>query len=127
MWYISKKIFLGLRKPTEIQENCIPAILKGEDCVGCAKTGSGKTLAFALPILHTLSDDPYGIYALILTPTRELAFQIADQFRVVGKPIGLRDVVVVGGRDMVLQGRDLGKLAWSNHTIINLWSYTHPY
>ena len=109
-------LFLGLRKPTEIQENCIPAILKGEDCVGCAKTGSGKTLAFALPILHTLSDDPYGIYALILTPTRELAFQIADQFRVVGKPIGLRDVVVVGGRDMVLQGRDLGKLAWSNHS-----------
>jgi len=81
--------------------------LKGQDCVGCAKTGSGKTLAFALPILHTLSDDPYGIYALILTPTRELAYQIADNFRVIGKPIGLRDVVVVGGRDMVLQGRDL--------------------
>ena len=67
--------------------------MKGKNCVGCAKTGSGKTLAFALPILQTLSDDPYGIYALILTPTRELAFQIADQFRVVGKPINLRDVV----------------------------------
>ena len=102
--------FLGLTKPTEIQQNCIPAILNGQDCVGCAKTGSGKTLAFALPILHTLSDDPYGIYALILTPTRELAYQIADNFRVIGKPIGLRDVVVVGGRDMVLQGRDLGRL-----------------
>ena len=102
--------FSGLTKPTEIQQNCIPAILKGQDCVGCAKTGSGKTLAFALPILHTLSDDPYGIYALILTPTRELAYQIADNFRVIGKPIGLRDVVVVGGRDMVLQGRDLGRL-----------------
>ena len=75
--------------------------------VAVAKTGSGKTMAFALPILHTLSDDPYGIYALVLTPTRELAFQIADQFRVIGKPISLRDVVVVGGRDMVLQGRDL--------------------
>ena len=102
--------FSGLKKPTEIQQNCIPAILNGQDCVGCAKTGSGKTLAFALPILHTLSDDPYGIYALILTPTRELAYQIADNFRVIGKPIGLRDVVVVGGRDMVLQGRDLGRL-----------------
>ena len=67
--------------------------MKGQNCVGCAKTGSGKTLAFALPILQTLSDDPYGIYALILTPTRELAFQIADQFRVVAKPINLRDVV----------------------------------
>ena len=61
-----------------------------------------------MPILQTLSDDPYGIYALVLTPTRELAYQIADQFRVIGKPIGVRDVVVVGGRDMVLQGRDLG-------------------
>ena len=64
-------------------------------------------MAFALPILHSLSDDPYGIYALVLTPTRELAFQIADQFRAIGKPIGLRDVVVVGGRDMVLQGQEL--------------------
>ena len=78
-----------------------------KNVVAVAKTGSGKTMAFALPILHTLSDDPYGIYALVLTPTRELAFQIADQFRVIGKPISLRDVVVVGGRDMVLQGRDL--------------------
>ena len=42
----------------------------GQDCIGCAKTGSGKTAAFALPILHKLSDDPYGIFALVLTPTR---------------------------------------------------------
>ena len=82
----------------------------GKDCVGCAKTGSGKTLAFALPILHTLSDDPYGIFALVLTPTRELAFQIADQFHMIGKPIGLKDVVVVGGRDMVMQGKDLASM-----------------
>jgi len=48
----------------------------GEDCIGCAKTGSGKTLAFALPILQRLCEDPYGIFALVLTPTRELAFQV---------------------------------------------------
>jgi len=65
-----------LALPTPIQENCIPRILEGEDCIGCAKTGSGKTLAFALPILQKLSEDPYGIFALILTPTRELAFQV---------------------------------------------------
>jgi len=53
------------------------------------------------------SEDPYGIYALVLTPTRELAFQIADQFRAVGKPISLRECVIVGGRDMVMQGKDL--------------------
>merc|ERR1719384_2973969 len=93
--------------PTQVQRHCIPEILKGRDCIGAAKTGSGKTLAFALPILQTLSQDPYGIYALVLTPTRELAFQIADQFRAVGKPISLRECVIVGGRDMVMQGKDL--------------------
>lgn len=50
--------------------------MDGIDCIGCAKTGSGKTLAFALPILQKLWEDPYGIFALILTPNRELAYQV---------------------------------------------------
>jgi ATP-dependent RNA helicase DDX49/DBP8 len=66
----------GLKQPTAIQVNCIPHILSGKDCIGCAKTGSGKTLAFALPILQKLFEEPYGIFALVLTPTRELAFQV---------------------------------------------------
>ena len=74
---------------------CYPV---GRDCIGCAKTGSGKTAAFALPILQKLSEDPYGIYALVLTPTRELAFQIGDQFKALGKPIQLRVTVITGGR-----------------------------
>ena len=69
----------------------------GEDCIGCAKTGSGKTAAFALPILQKLSEDPFGIFALVLTPTRELAFQISEQFNVLGKPIGVRVSVITGG------------------------------
>ena len=77
--------------------------------MGVAKTGSGKTMAFALPILHTLSEDPYGIYALVLTPTRELAFQIADQFNVIGVGMRLRTCVVVGGRDTHYQSKDLDK------------------
>nr|CAD7577548.1 unnamed protein product [Timema californicum] len=100
---------LGVTKPTPIQVNCIPHILNGENCIGGAKTGSGKTLAFALPILQRLCEDPYGIFALILTPTRELAFQIADQFAVVGKTINLRQCVVVGGMDMMLQGQELAR------------------
>ena len=80
-----------------MQEVCIPEILEGRDCIGVAKTGSGKTLAFAIPILQTLSEDPYGIYAVILTPTRELAFQINDQFCSIGIGMGLRSCVVVGG------------------------------
>ena len=66
----------GVDKPTPVQINCIPAILEGRDCIGCDRTGSGKTFAFALPIVQTLSKDPYGIYALVLTPTRELAYQV---------------------------------------------------
>lgn len=95
--------FLGVKAPTPIQANCIPQILKGRDVIGAAKTGSGKTLAFALPILQRLCEDPYGIFALVLTPTRELAFQIADQFAIIGKPMNLRHCVVVGGMDMVTQ------------------------
>ncbi|CAG0890348.1 unnamed protein product [Darwinula stevensoni] len=99
----------SIKRPTPVQANCIPPILEGKDCIGCAKTGSGKTLAFALPILQNLSNDPYGIFALVLTPTRELAYQIADQFRVYGKPVGLKDAIIVGGRDMVEQGLALSR------------------
>jgi len=98
---------MGICKPTEIQQHCIPEILKGNDCIGCAKTGSGKTAAFALPMIQKLSEDPFGIFALILTPTRELAFQIAEQIRVLGKTVNIKYSVVIGGMDMVAQGRDL--------------------
>ena len=69
-WLIDQCKLLGYKKPTPIQYHCIPRILKGQDVIGCAKTGSGKTAAFALPIIQKLSEDPFGIYALVLTPTR---------------------------------------------------------
>lgn len=61
---------LGMTQPTEVQKGCIPGILTGRDVIGTAHTGSGKTAAFALPILQKLAQDPYGVYALVLTPTR---------------------------------------------------------
>ncbi|KAL4228104.1 putative ATP-dependent RNA helicase ddx49 [Mactra antiquata] len=106
-WLTDQCKTMGISKPTEIQVNCIPHILNDEDCIGCAKTGSGKTAAFALPILQKLSEDPYGIFALVLTPTRELAFQISEQFSVLGKPIGVRVEVIMGGLDMMEQGLGL--------------------
>lgn len=69
-WLIKACNEMGFRTPTLVQKNCIPAIMEGRDCIASAETGSGKTAAFGLPILHTLSEDPYGIYALIITPTR---------------------------------------------------------
>uniref|UniRef100_A0A6I8NEE5 RNA helicase n=1 Tax=Ornithorhynchus anatinus TaxID=9258 RepID=A0A6I8NEE5_ORNAN len=69
-WLVEQCQQLGLRQPTPVQQSCVPAILEGRDCMGCAKTGSGKTAAFVLPILQKLSEDPYGIFCLVLTPTR---------------------------------------------------------
>uniref|UniRef100_A0A0C9R257 RNA helicase n=1 Tax=Fopius arisanus TaxID=64838 RepID=A0A0C9R257_9HYME len=108
-WIIKQLATIGVKKPTPIQQNCIPRILSGDDCIGCAKTGSGKTLAFALPILQKLCEDPYGIFALVLTPTRELAFQIAEQFSAIGNAINLKKCVVVGGMDMMVQAQELAK------------------
>jgi hypothetical protein len=62
---------LGMKEPTKVQRGCIPAILDGRDVIGVAHTGSGKTAAFALPILQRLSADPFGVFALVLTPTRQ--------------------------------------------------------
>ncbi|KAG7275261.1 hypothetical protein CRUP_034988 [Coryphaenoides rupestris] len=93
-WLVQQCRHMGILRPTPVQEHCLPPILEGRDCLGCAKTGSGKTAAFVLPVVQKLSEDPYGIFCLVLTPTRELAYQIAEQFRVIGKPLGLRDCIV---------------------------------
>ncbi|GMK54517.1 hypothetical protein CspeluHIS016_0111030 [Cutaneotrichosporon spelunceum] len=98
---------LSIRSPTEIQTATIPAMLAGRDVIGGAKTGSGKTLAFALPILERIARDPVGLAALVLTPTRELAYQLAEQFLAVGKPMGLTTETIVGGMDMLAQAQAL--------------------
>ncbi|KLO14532.1 DEAD-domain-containing protein [Schizopora paradoxa] len=98
---------MAIKKPTPVQVACIPPLLQGKDCVGNAKTGSGKTVAFALPILQKLSVDPYGLYALVLTPTRELAFQLSEQFVALGSPLNIQTAVIVGGMDMIAQALEL--------------------
>jgi superfamily II DNA/RNA helicase len=75
----------------------------GNDVIGLAQTGSGKTGAFAMPILQGLMDKPQELYALVLSPTRELAIQIAEQFEALGSGIGLKTAVLVGGIDMMAQ------------------------
>ncbi len=89
--------------PTPIQAKAIPIVLDGKDLFGCAQTGTGKTAAFALPTLHRLQDSPWKgsgrrpIRALVLTPTRELASQIAESFGEYGRHTALRHAVVFGG------------------------------
>ncbi|XP_073429097.1 probable ATP-dependent RNA helicase DDX47 isoform X1 [Dendrobates tinctorius] len=100
---------LGWKKPTKIQIEAIPVALQGRDIIGLAETGSGKTGAFALPILQTLLENPQRLYALVLTPTRELAFQISEQFEALGSSIGVKSAVIVGGIDMMSQALALAK------------------
>jgi ATP-dependent RNA helicase DDX49/DBP8 len=67
---ISALASINIKKPTEIQSACLGPIMAGRDCIGGAKTGSGKTLAFALPIVERIARDPFGVWAVVLTPTR---------------------------------------------------------
>ena len=91
---------LGYKDPTPIQREAIPVLLEGKDLVGLAGTGTGKTAAFALPILHrlrTVQSKKSGVAVLILTPTRELAIQVARAVKTYGKPIKMEVLAVYGG------------------------------
>ena len=105
----------GYQEPTPIQAQAIPAILERRDIMGCAQTGTGKTAGFTLPMLQLLaphantSPSParHPIRALILTPTRELAAQVAESVRVYGKHLSLRSTMVYGGVDILPQKKAL--------------------
>lgn len=88
--------------PTAIQERAIPIILAGEDVLGSAQTGTGKTAAFAIPIIQHLATRPVEggkrrIVALVVTPTRELAIQIGENFNAYAKYTKLKNTVIFGG------------------------------
>eukprot|EP00796_Vickermania_ingenoplastis_P011868 gene11868-8156_t len=96
-WLSRQCTSLALYQPTPIQTQCIPRILAGRHVLGGAATGSGKTAAFALPMLQILSQELYGVFAVVLTPSRELGYQLADQFIAFGAPMRLRTVLIMGG------------------------------
>ncbi|MCL4138124.1 UNVERIFIED_CONTAM: hypothetical protein GTU68_035366 [Idotea baltica] len=88
--------------------NFLP-LISGHDIIGLAETGSGKTAAFALPILQNLLAHPQRLYALVLTPTRELAYQIKEQFEGLGKACQVTCSVIVGGMNIKQQAEELRK------------------
>src|ERR1700722_2807442 len=108
-WLLHSMSALEIKHPTPIQRACIPEILQGRDCIGGSRTGTGKTIAFAVPILQKWSEDPTAIFAVVLTPTRELALQIYEQFKAISSPQSLKAVLVTGGSDMRAQAIALGK------------------
>src|ERR1043166_1652130 len=93
----------GYTKPTPIQEQAIPILLKGTDLLGCAQTGTEKKEAFSIPILQLLNerkDEQKGrkkLKVLILTPTRELASQIGESIKTYGKRLSFTHTVIFGG------------------------------
>ncbi|PKA52243.1 DEAD-box ATP-dependent RNA helicase 10 [Apostasia shenzhenica] len=93
---------LGWKTPTKIQVEAIPHALEGRDVIGFAQTGSGKTGAFALPILQALLGNPHPFFACVLSPTRELAIQISQQFEALGSSIGVKCTVVLDEADKLL-------------------------
>ncbi|KAL6504245.1 DEAD-box ATP-dependent RNA helicase 10 [Orobanche gracilis] len=100
---------LGWKTPSKIQALVLPHAFQGKDLIGLAQTGSGKTGAFAIPILQSLLENRQAFYACVLSPTRELAIQIAEQFQALGSGIGVKCTVLVGGVDQVQQSISLAK------------------
>jgi superfamily II DNA/RNA helicase len=96
----------GFKHPTDIQAKLIPAILSGRDVIGQARTGTGKTAAFGLPVLHH-SDKDTPMQALILTPTRELAAQVAGELEMLGQFTPIRTTCIIGGESMRAQKKSV--------------------
>lgn len=102
---------LGYKKPTDIQFKVLPKVLAGEDILGIAQTGTGKTAAFAIPVLHALAADHKGkgLRALVMVPTHELAEQIAEVFKQIGKHTRLKILALHGSTDQAPQIQKLQK------------------
>jgi ATP-dependent RNA helicase DeaD len=100
---------LGYTQPTPIQARAIPELLAGRDVLGQAQTGTGKTAAFALPMLQLLDMQRPGVQGLVLTPTRELAIQVAEAIYRYGHHLGGRVLPIYGGQAYARQQQRLAK------------------
>ncbi len=103
----------GYKQPTPIQQQAIPIAISGKDVMGIAQTGTGKTLAFGIPMLQIMASAKTK--GLVLLPTRELAVQVNDSLQKIGKSLGLKTAVLIGGESMHKQ---LSALRRQPHVII---------
>lgn len=98
---------LKFTTPTPIQEKAIPAAVQGKDVIGIAQTGTGKTLAFGIPMIQRIAQ--HAGRGLVLLPTRELALQVDKTLHDIGRELGLRTVLLIGGMSMKPQVADIRK------------------
>ncbi len=106
---------LGYENPTPIQADAIPQLLAGNDIMGQAQTGTGKTAAFALPMLQGLNMNMNAVQALVLTPTRELAIQVAQAIYHLGQPLDVRVLPIYGGQSY---NRQINRLERDTHIVV---------
>lgn len=100
---------MGFEEATPIQEKTIPIALEGRDLIGQAHTGTGKTAAFGIPMVERFLGEVEQLQGLVITPTRELAVQVAEELNRIGQAKGIRTLPVYGGQDIVRQIRALKK------------------
>lgn len=105
----------GFKRPTEIQDKTLEALLDGRDLLGIAQTGTGKTGAFLIPIIEEFITGPKGQHALVVVPTRELAIQVQEEFRSMTKDLGLYSACFIGGTSI---NRDMQALRRTGHLIV---------
>jgi superfamily II DNA/RNA helicase len=109
--WIKKVInYLSYKEPTEVQKYVIPQMLKEKNVIAISKTGTGKTASFCLPILSELSKNPFGLYAIILEPTRELVLQVEEKLKLFSTGFNLRMCSIIGGEDFTTQLNELDKI-----------------
>ena len=105
---------LGFTVPTSIQHKAIPVAIEGKDIIGIAQTGTGKTLAFGIPLVQQILSAGRG-KGLIILPTRELALQVDETIKKIGRPFGLKTAVLIGGAPIRHQIREI---SFHPHVII---------
>lgn len=98
---------MGFEEPSPIQKGAIPLALEGEDLIGQAQTGTGKTAAFGIPIIQKIDEKDRHIQALVMSPTRELCIQVADEISKIGRTKRVRVLPVYGGQPIERQIRSL--------------------
>ena len=101
---------IGYETPSPIQAECIPVLLQGRDLIGQAQTGTGKTAAFALPLMEQIDVKLTKPQALVLTPTRELAIQVAEALQSYAKNLqGFHVLPIYGGQSYTIQLKQLSR------------------
>ena len=98
---------MGFEEPSPIQKGAIPLALEGDDIIGQAQTGTGKTAAFGIPIIQSIDEKNRHVQALVMSPTRELCIQVAEEISKIGRLKRVHVLPVYGGQPIERQIRSL--------------------